>query len=145
MRKCGGRDSGSEDPDVAKRFSSARKQFFWVAVLLLNLLHKNMAPGKTHVNSKLKHKFQAKKRNSSGFKKAKNISIPKKKVRLSKGLVTFRNIFNFSSSPHKCHKVLSCMYSYQWIEIRSRGLSSCPSTAHLHILFPSLFLLPCKQ
>ena len=54
-----------------------------------------MAPGKTHVNLKLKHKFQARKRNSSGVKKAKNSSIPKKKVRSSKGLITFRNIFSF--------------------------------------------------
>ena len=44
---------------------------------------KSMAPGKTHVNLKLKNKFQARKRNSSGVKKAKNSSLPKKKVLLS--------------------------------------------------------------
>ena len=64
------------------------------------VLHKNMAPGKAHVNLKLKHKFQARQRNSSGVKKAKNSSIPKRKVRSSiKELKTFRNIFSFLYVP----------------------------------------------
>ncbi|KAL9975142.1 hypothetical protein ACROYT_G012264 [Oculina patagonica] len=38
-----------------------------------------MAPERTHVKSK--NKFQARKRNSSGVKKAKNSSIPKRKLK----------------------------------------------------------------
>ena len=77
MRKCSGRDSG-EVPDVrADQWqSSPCEQRFCTKMLR----KKNMAPGKTHVNSKVKNKFQAKKRNSSGIKKAKNSSLPKKKV-----------------------------------------------------------------
>lgn len=51
-----------------------------------------MAPGKTHVKLKLKNKFQTRKRNSSGVRKAKNNSLPKKKVGLSKELITSRNV-----------------------------------------------------
>lgn len=53
------------------------------------MLRKNMAPGKTHVNSKLKNKFQAKNKSSSGVKKAKKNSLPKKQVKsiFLKGIV----------------------------------------------------------
>lgn len=71
-------------------------------MLLLNLLHKNMAPGKAHVNLKLKNKFQAKKRNSSGFKKAKNSSIPKKKLKER----TFQQIEEVNKSFTAVHDTL---------------------------------------
>ena len=55
-----------------------------------------MAPRKTHVNLEQKNKFQARKRNSPGVKKAKNSNLPKKKVQLSKALIsTSRNIVSF--------------------------------------------------
>ena len=81
MRKCSGRDLGRKAPDAMAAVwqSSPCDQRFCSKMLRKN--RKNMAPGKTHVNSKLKNKFQAKNKSSSGVKKAKKNSLPKKQVK----------------------------------------------------------------
>ncbi|XP_020609743.1 uncharacterized protein LOC110048297 [Orbicella faveolata] len=71
-----------------------------------------MAPGKTHVKLKLKNKFQTRKRNSSGVRKAKNNSLPKKKLKEK----TFQQIEEINKSFTAVHNTLL-------IEAKSPGVT----------------------